>query len=210
MKVPARLLMRRGKPGDSALALAELPKPAAIRPYHDACLAYWGIDGMRIALEIRRLVEEGNLDEARTTAAALAFHGEQMAKAQNEAAEGGERSAWTRSFRAIELLASEDHARLAANLRGTAYNWFRAAADRQRPPVLLYPPVVLTPMLACLGEYYLTENQLPEAIEAFSDALVVFPNDRETLQGLQRAYEGAKQADKAAAIARKIKLLQQP
>ncbi len=212
--LPARLLMRRGKPGDSALALAALPKPAAIVPYHNACLAYWGIDGMRIALEIRRLVEEGNLDEARKAAAALAFHGEQMAKAQNEAAESGERSAWTRSFRAIELLASEDHARLAlagpANLRGTAYNWFHAAADRQRPPVLLYPPVVLTPMLASLGEYYLTENKLPEAIEAFNDALVVFPNDRETLLGLQRAYEGAKQPDKAAAIARKLKLLKQP
>ena len=212
--LPARLLMRRGKPGDAALALAALPKPAALKPYHEECLAYWGIDGLRIALEMRRLIEEGNLNEARNTAAALTFHGEQMAKAQGAAAEGGERSAWARSFRAIELLASEDRGRLAlagpANLRGTAYNWFRAAADRQQPAVLLYPPVVLSPMSARLGDYYLTENQPPDAIESFSDALLAFPNDLEAMQGLQRAYEADKQPEKAAALAKKIKLLQHP
>ena len=212
--LPARLLMRRGQPGDAALALASLPKPAAIKPYHDECLAYWGIDGLRLALEQRRQIEEGNLDEARTTATALAFHGEQMAKAQNTAAEGGERTAWTRAFHATELLASEDRGRLAlagpANLRGAAYNWFRAAADRQRPAVLLYPPVVLSAMCARLGDYYLMENQAPAAIEAFGDALLAFPNDLESMRGLQRAYDAAKQPDKAAALARKIKLLQQP
>ncbi|MEI6604627.1 MAG: tetratricopeptide repeat protein [Verrucomicrobiota bacterium] len=212
--LPARLLMRRGKPGDAALALAALPKPAAIKPYHDECLAYWGIDGLRVALEMRRLIEEGNLDEARKTAAALTFHGEQMAKAQEAAAQGGERSAWARSFHSIELLANENRGRLAlagpANLRGSAYNWFRAAADRQRPAVLLYTPVVLSPMSGRLGDYYLTENQPDAAIEAFGDALLAFPNDLEAMQGLHRAYEAAKQPDKAAALARKIKLLQQP
>ncbi|KAB2641174.1 MAG: hypothetical protein DVB25_02625 [Verrucomicrobia bacterium] len=212
--LPARLLMRRGQPGDAALALAALPKPAAIKPYHDECLAYWGIDGLRLALDLRRQIEEGNLDDARNTAAALTFHGEQMAKAQTMAAEGGERSAWTRSFRAIELLANEDRGRLAmagpANLRGTAYNWFRAAADRQRSAVLLYPPVVLSAMSARLGDYYLSEKQVPAAIEAFGDALLAFPNDLEAMQGLARAYEAGKQPENAAALARKIKLLQQP
>ena len=212
--LPARLLMRRGKPGDAALALAALPKPKTLKPYHDECLAYWGIDGLRIALDVQRLLEEGNLDEARKTAAALDYHGEQMAKAQGVAADGGERSAWSRAFHAIEMLASEIHGRLAlagpVNLRGTAYNWLRSAADHQQPAALLYPPVVLTPMLARLGDYHLTENKPDAAIEAFADALVAFPNDIEALQGQQRAYEAAKQSDRAAAVAKKIQLLHQP
>jgi len=212
--LPARLLMRRGQPGDAALALAALPKPKTLIPYHDECLAYWGIDGLRIALDVQRLLEEGNLDEARKTFEALGFHGEQMAKAQNLAAEGGERSAWTRAFRAVEMLASEVHARLAlagpATLRGTAYNWFRSAADHQRPAALLYPPVVLTPMLTHLGNYHLADHRPESAIEAFTDALAAFPNDDGTLRCLQRAYEAAKQPDKAAGVAEKIKQLEQP
>jgi tetratricopeptide (TPR) repeat protein len=210
--LPARLLMRRGKSGDAALALAALPATKTLKPFHQECLAYWWIDGLRIALEAQRLLEAGKPADARKAVDALAFHGERMAKAQSVANEGGERSAWTRSFRALELIASEvrGHLSLAGpeNLRGTAYNWFRSAADRQRPAVMLYPPVVLSPMLARLGSYHLTESKPEAAVEAYQDALVAFPNDMEALQGLQRAYAAAKQPDKAAGIALKIKQLQ--
>jgi len=212
--LPARLLMRRGHPGDAALALAALPKPKSLKPYHDECLAYWGIDGLRIALEVRRLLDEGKSDEARNAATALAFHGEQMAKAQDVANDGGERSAWSRSFHAMELLANEIRGLLSlagpANLRGTAYNWFRSAADRQRPAALLYPPVVLLPMQARVGNYYLTVNEPASAIEAFNQALAAFPNDIEAMQGLQLAYEAAKKPDQAALVARKISKLREP
>lgn len=209
--LPARLYMRRGKPGDAALALASLPKPKAIKPYHEECLAYWGIDGMRIVLDVERLLDEKKLEDARTTAAALAFHGEQMAKAQQVANEGGERSAWSRSFHAMELLAADVRGRLALagpeSLRGSAFNWFRSAADHQRPAALLYPPVVLSPMLARVGSLYLTEKKPEEAVGAYDEALAAFPNDIEVLQGLQQACEAANLTEKATAVAEKIKQL---
>jgi tetratricopeptide (TPR) repeat protein len=212
--LPARLLMQRGKPGDAALALAALPPPAAIKPYHDECLAYWGIDGLRLALEAQRLLDDGKSEESRAVVEAMTYHGEQMAKAQAAANNGGERSAWNRSFRALEMLASEVRGRLALAgpkaIRGSAYNWFRAAADRQRPAVMLYPPLVLTPMAARLGYYYMLEKDSAKALEAFNEALAAFPNNLEALLGLQRAYEAAKQTDKAAELAEKIKHLEEP
>jgi tetratricopeptide (TPR) repeat protein len=212
--LPARLLMSRGKPGDVGLALVALPKPAALKPYHDACLAYWWIDGLRFALEARRLLEDGKTDDARKAAAVMVFHGEQMAKAQALANGGGERSAWNRAYRALDLLASEVRGSLTLagpkNLRGTAFNWFRAAADRQRPAVMLYPPAVLSPLWARLGRLHLLEKNPDKAIEAFNAALAAFPNDLATLRGLQRACEAAQQTDKAAEIARKITRLQAP
>ncbi len=212
--LPARLLLRRGDAGDAALALDTLPKAKSLKPYHEECLAYWGIDGLRLALEAIRLLDKGQLEGAREAAAALAFHGEKMAQAQAVANNGGERSAWTRAFRATEMLASDVRGRLAlagpAPLRGTAYNWFRSAADRQRPAASLYPPVVLSPMLARLGEYHLGENEPAPAIEAFAEALVAFPNDLGALQGLERAYQAAGQPDQAAAVAQTIKQLREP
>ncbi len=209
--LPARLLMRRGKPGDAALALAALPKPESLKPYHGECLAYWGIDGLRLALETQGLLEDGKSDAARKAAEALSFHGEQMAKVQNIASDGGERSAWNRAFHALEVLASDIRGRFALagpeNVRGTAYNWYRSATDHQRPALMLYPPVLLVPMATRLGSFHLLENQPDKAIEAFNEALVAFPNDIETLQGLQRAYEAAQQPDKAAEVAQKIKRL---
>ncbi|MEI6654368.1 MAG: tetratricopeptide repeat protein [Verrucomicrobiota bacterium] len=209
----ARLLMRRGKPGDAALALAALPKPEALKPYHDECLAYWWIDGMRLLLETQRLLDGGKTEDAKKASEALTFHGEQMAKAQSVANNGGERSAWVRAFRAMDMLASEIRGRFALagpkTLRGAAFNWYRSAADRQRPAAMLYPPVVLFPMAARLGNFQLLAGEPDKAIEAFNEALAAFPNDVDAMQGLQRAYEAAKQPDKAAEVAQKIKQLPQ-
>jgi tetratricopeptide (TPR) repeat protein len=207
--LPARLLMRRGKPGDAALALAALPKPESLKVYHGKCMAFWWIDALRIALEAQRLTDEGKLTEARQAAEALAFHGDKMAQAQPAANQNGERSAWTRAFRAMELLACDLRGRIALRgpkaLQGTAYNWFRSGADRQRPATMLYPPVVLSSALVKLGYFHLLDEQPEAAIEAFNEALKSFPNDIDGLQGLQRAYEAANKPAEAAAVAAQIK-----
>lgn len=212
--LPSRILMRRGLPGNTIEALTSLPDPVAMKPYHDRSLAHWWTDGLRIALETKRLIEAGDLDKARLAAAALATHGEEMAKLQNAAIALGERASWNRAFRALEVLASEIQGRLAmagpASGRGSALNWFRSAADRQLPATMLYPPAVLTPMASLLGEYYLSVKKPDEAAEAFNESLELFHNDLGALSGLQRAEEMAKRPEEAAKVAAKIKELQEP
>jgi hypothetical protein len=209
--LPARILIRRGLRGNASEAAQSLPKPDALKKFHDHCLAYWWIDGLRFALEAQRLIDKGDLVGAREVLAALTQHGESMAATQAAAAAGGERSSWIRAFRALEVLASDMRGRLAmagpADKRGPAYNWFRSAADRQLPATLLLPPMILTPMASRLGEYHLDAKQPAEAIEACQRALAAFPNDMGSLTGLKRAFEAAGKTAEAAETAKKIEAL---
>jgi len=209
--LPARILLSRGLPGNASEAALSLPKPDALKKFHDHTLAYWWIDGVRIALEARRLMDLKDFDGARNALTALTQHGEMMSGVQNLATAGGERSSWLRSFRALEMIASSLRGRLAmtgpAGKRGPAYNWFSSAADRQLPASMLMPPVILTPMAARLGEYHLAEKQADEAIDAFQRALVIFPNDMASLEGLKLAYEAAGKSAGAAQTAEKIESL---
>jgi len=135
-------------------------------------------------------------------------HGEAMARTQGAANASGERSSWTRSFRALEVLASEVRGRIAlagpADRRDLAYNWFSSAADRQLPAPMLLPPVVLSPMAARLGEFQLTSGKPKDAIESFQRGLASFPNDLGALDGLRRAYQADGNAVKAKEIEERI------
>jgi tetratricopeptide (TPR) repeat protein len=71
--------------------------------------------------------------------------------------------------------------------RNIAYNWFSAAADRQTASPMMKAPLVLTPMAGQIGEYFMTINQAPEAIEAFEKALKAFPNDSRLIERLTTA-----------------------
>jgi tetratricopeptide (TPR) repeat protein len=211
--LPARILLRRGLPGNTAEALGSLPTPDSMKPYHSKCLAHWWVDGLRIALETKRLLEAGKLDEAAEALNALTFHGEQMAKIQVAATTGGERSSWNRGFRSLEVLASEIRGRNALagpkDGHGSAYNWFRAATDRQRPSTLLNPPMILAPMANRLGEYFLAVNRPQDAVDAYKEALETFPNDIDALTGLEKAAKAAKLPEEAAKAAAQIKSLQE-
>ena len=193
--LPARILIHRGLPGNANEAATSLPKPDEARAYLKHSLAYWWIDGLRLALDAQRLMDAGNLTEAKQVVAALTLHGENMAKIQRAASATGERSSWLRSFRALEVLASDVRGRLAMagpkDKRGTAYNWFASAADRQLPETLLNPPMILTPMASRLGGFFLTEKRHDDAIEAYQRALTTFPNDMNSLIGLKKSFEAA-------------------
>lgn len=210
--LPARILLRRGKVGNANEALHSLPNPEEIQTTRQASLAYWWIDGLRFALEARRLIDLNDIDGATNAIAALTLHGENMTKTQKGASVLGERSQWTGAFRALEVLASELRGDLTMagpkNRRGTAYNWYASATDRQHPAVMMFAPLVLTPMAIHLGEYYLATGEPTKAVESYQRALAAFPNDMRSLQGLQKAAVKAKMPELEKATAQQIEELQ--
>jgi tetratricopeptide (TPR) repeat protein len=206
--LPARVLLRRGLKGDSAKALASLPSPEEMKPFLGKSLSYWWIDGLRIALEAQRLLDAGIPGKASEVINAMSYHGEAMSKKQVVSSAIGERSEWNRAFRSLEVLAAELRGRLALagppSGHGSAFNWFRAATDRQVPSTMLAAPPILTPMAIRLGDYFLTQNEPAKAVEAYLESLAAFPNDVEALRRLEKSYTQTKQADKAAEVAAKI------
>ncbi len=206
--LPARIQLAQGKTIESAVLL---PKPESLKKFHDHTLAYWWIDGLRFVLEARRLIDEKKTDEARDVLNALTQHSEMMTRSRNAAAAGGELSAWMRALRALESLSSESRGLLALTgpdkQRGTSYNWFSSAADRQLPASMLMPPALLSPMVARLGGYHLAAKQADEAIDAFQRALLLFPNDLGSLNGMKLAFEAAGKSAEAAQTAEKIESL---
>ena len=209
--LPARILIRRGLRGNAAEASSSLPKIEEVESFRKHSLAYWWLDGLRFALEAQRLIEKGNLREAREVITALTHHGERMSNTQKAAFASGERSPWLRSFRALEVLTSDLHGRLTlagpAAKQGTAYNWFSSAADRQRPAPMLYPPLILSPMAKHLGDYFMAAEKPKEAAEAYQRALTAFPNDRPSLKALKAAYEAADMPAEATATGKQLKSL---
>lgn len=206
--LPARLLLHRGLKGNASEALRSLPKPEDLIGTLKKSLAFWWIDGLRLALEAQRLIDAGKMSDAQDVVAALTQQGEGMSQAQAAAVASGERSAWTRAFRALEVLASDLRGRIALSgpkaETGTAYNWFSSAADRQHPAPMMFPPMVLTPMAIRLGEYFLIVNKPQDAIESYERALTSFPNDMHALLGLKDAYEKANRPNDVSATEKKI------
>lgn len=207
----ARILMRRSLPGDAARALAALPDPKAQRVYEKRTRALWFYQGLAIVLEARKALEAGKRDEARKIADAMTLHGEQMLKTQGEAKAGGERSAWNRGFIALEIAACELRGAMAmsgpkAGL-GSAFNWYRAALDRQTPPSMLMPPIALLPMQARLAEYHMAKGEPQAAIDVLTLVQERQTNDIEVLTRLRKALLQAGRADQAKEVAGEIERL---
>ena len=150
-------------------------------------------------------------EQAAETIESLAFHQEVMAKKEDIAGAIGERSELIRALRSLQVLEAELRGRLAllgpAAGRGSAFNWFRAATDRQLPSRMLTAPPLLTPMATALGDYFLSLKKPAKAVAAYEEALVAFPNDVETLKGLAKAFADSDQPEKASEISRKISAL---
>jgi len=210
--LPARVLLHRGLRGNANEALHSLPTPDEMKNTRDSSLAYWWVDGLRFALEARRLLDEEKVGEAQQVIAAFTRHGEKMVETQPAANALGERSPWNRAFRGIEVLASDLRGRLAMLAppaqRGPAYNWFASAMDRQRIAPMMFPPMVLTPMGIRLGEYYLATDKPQDALEIYERTLAAFPNDIQVMTGLQNTFTKDKQPEKAAEIGARIKAMQ--
>ncbi len=188
--LPTRIYLQRSLPGDSAKALDALPSPEANKPYLDLSLSYWWTDGLRIASEAHRLLDIDELSLADEAIEALSYHGEAMARKRKTAIAIGETSEWSRSFVALETLAAELRGRRAMlgpnGERGSAFNWFRAASDRQSPSTQLAPPALLSPMSTHLGDYFVSIGKIDRAIESYTEALEAFPNHSKTVEKLDQ------------------------
>ena len=193
--LPARIGMRINTRESLTQALQSLPSTDITRNIRDQTLAYWWIDALRLAIDGKLQILNGDINQARDVANAITLHGEAMAKAQNQAAAKGDRSSWLRAFRALEVLASELRGEIALagppHLRETAFNWFTSAADRQLAEPMLMPPMILTPMATRLGQFHLQADRPQQAIEAFERALARFPNDPSTSRDLATAKNAA-------------------
>jgi hypothetical protein len=146
-----------------------------------------------MTLEVQRLLDARMIDKATETISALTLHGKAMSQRQSIASAIGEQTEWRSSFQSLEMLAAELNGRLALAGppagHGSAFNWFRAAADRQKPAAMLNPPPILTPMAMRLGDHFTARNQGHKAVDAYTEALTTFPGDTETETRLAKARE---------------------
>jgi tetratricopeptide (TPR) repeat protein len=204
----ARLLMRRGLPGDAALALDTLPDPEKQKAYGKSSHAVWFYQGLACALEARKALEAGKLDDARKITDALTLHGDQMSKTRQAASAAGERSSWSRGYTALEIAASEMRGAMAmaSGKEGmvSAFNWYRAALDRQTPPTMMMPPIMMLPMETRLAEYHLARGETQAAIDILVEAQGKFTHDVEILSRLQKAMEKAGEKEQAKLVKEQI------
>ena len=204
----ARLLMRRGLPGDAALALNTLPDPEKQKAYGKRTHAVWFYQGLACALEARKNLEEGKPEEARKITDALTLHGEQMGKTRAAASAAGERSSWARGYTALEIAASEMRGAMAMaggkEAMVSAFNWYRAALDRQTPPTMLMPPIALLPMETRLAEYYMARGENKQAIDILVEAQGKYTHDVEILGRLQKAMEKSGEKEQAKLVREQI------
>jgi hypothetical protein len=204
----ARLLMRRSLPGDAAQALGTLPDPEKQKPYGKLSHAAWFYQGLAFALEARKALEAGNLEEARKITDALTLHGEQMGKTRQAASAAGERSSWARGYTALEIAASELRGAMAMaggkESMVSAFNWYRAALDRQTPPTMMMPPIALLPMETRLAEYFLGRNETKAAIDILVEAQGKYTHDVEILNRLQKAMEKSGEKEQAKLVREQI------
>jgi hypothetical protein len=87
---------------------------------------------------------------------------------------------------------------------GPAFNWFRAALDRQTPPSMLMPPTILMPMHARLADFHLARGNAQEAVDILIEAQERHANDLEILTRLQQALTMAGHPGQVELIGKEI------
>ncbi|BCX46682.1 TPR repeat-containing protein [Haloferula helveola] len=209
--LPVRILMKRGKPGDMKRAAGVLPSLDSVKGYGKKSLALWSYQVHSSAVAGRLALENGELDTAREVTTNITGIGENFVRTREIAAANGERSHWLRAFKAFEVMASELRGLTAMagpdKDRGSAFNWYSAAADRQVRSSLMMPPSVLLPMEYRLAEYYEDRDEPNKAIESLLTGLDEYPNDWELLNRLKALFAKQGMKDEAAEVAARIEAM---
>jgi tetratricopeptide (TPR) repeat protein len=209
----ARLLLRRDEKGDYQAALDSLPKPEEINKISKQTKVGGFYQGLVLALEAKKSLEENNLQRSRDLFSLITLHGEKFETMRNQAGELGELSDYLRAFECIDTLATEIRGQI--SLVGpeatqlAAYNWFSAASERQKRSSRMMPPITLKPMKINIANFYLSKNRTKEALEMYQEALKESPNDLLLLEGIIKAYTTLGDAAKADSISSQIKEIKQ-
>lgn len=187
----ARIIHARGEKDDPADALQTLPTLDTLEAFRKHSMSHNWTNGLKIALQAHSLIHAGDLKAAAEAIDALSFYGESMSKQKSVASTKGEFAEWRRALLNLEMLTANLRGHLALagpkENQGSAFNWFRAAADRQRSSTLMHPPLILRPMAEDLGDYFLRIKQDDKALEAYQEALKKFPNHAQTLKRMEKA-----------------------
>jgi len=212
--LPARILIHRGLKDSFVEASKSLPTPEEVKPTMKLSTAYLWIDGLRLTLEGHKRIDADQLEEARVIVATLDVHMSKMDETEQLATVLGERSQWLRARTALKILVNDLRGRIAMegpeDMRAMAFNWYSSAIDNQRHSSMLHPPMLLTPMSARLGDFFLKTGEAQQAITHYGHALEMIPSDIHSLQGLRQAYIEAGDTRKAAEIGVRIEQLKNP
>lgn len=211
--LPARIAAASPAKGAPAAALKQMPKVEEVKALKTPLVASVFYQALAVYLEARVAIEEGKLERAAKLAEALEQTGGHLAGLGEAASAQGARSHWIRATRAVVMHSAELRGLLAMAAppaeRGSAFNWFRSAIDKEAPATLTLPPLILYPMGVRLGEFHAARSasqpaELERAVAAFDDALAARPAHVGVLRAKQAALAAAKQSDRAAAVAKEI------
>lgn len=210
--LPARILLKRGQPGDMKRASFSLPSLEKVKGLGKKTLALWGYQIHSSIVAGRIALEKGELDAARVISDDITRLGMNFVQTRETAVAQGERSYWLRAFKSFEVMAAEYRGLVTMagpkESRGTAYNWYRGAADRQQRSSLMMPPAVLLPMEYRLAEYYLDREEPQKSIESLLSGLDEFPNDFELLMLLKSTFEKQGMEADVADVEKRLKAIQ--
>ncbi len=199
--LPARIYLRRNGAGDLTAAKNSLPSAEDAKGLSEETLAVWSFQAHSTTVGTRLAIEAGESEAARLLIEDLARLGSNFVKTRGVAAAQGEQSHWLRCFQALEVMTSELNGLLAMHGpeggRGSAYNWFLSARDRQRRASLMMPPSVLLPMGTRLADYLAAEGEWDKALDALETDLKSYPNDYELLRRLETVAAKAGKKDRA-------------
>lgn len=199
----ARLMLRRGEPGDIALARASLPSLEIVKTMMPHSKVAFFYQGLALILDGKEALETKNSERIEQMQQALSMHLPLMEKVRRDCVELGELPHFLRAYSFIDIAIIEfkgDIAMSKADPKSTAaYNWYSGARERQVLASRMMPPISLLPMSVPLGRYYEGKQEFERAMEMYQEGLEFWPRDLTLLQSLKRLQLAVKNGNGAAA-----------
>ena len=214
--LPARLYIARATEGDFDRALDTLPGAkeldAFLKHPNFPTLAGSFSDALRAYIGCRKALNKGDLVAAKqlhekvfqrlvTRAASVLAGAKRSPDFSHYYRAAGALSVYDMDLYGLRTMNQEE------KMPVTTANHFRSARDKQITPSMMMPPLVVTLMENRLANFYLSLGANGDACGVFQDALNIYPNNIESLQGIQRCYTTMGQHEDADRIQKHIELI---